>query len=75
MNALRTQVYLTREQRNRLDARSGREGKTLAALIREAVDEYLVDEAGQARTALEETFGKLPALEVPPREEWDRAVG
>jgi predicted DNA-binding protein len=38
MSATRTQVCFTEEQRRRLDARARREGKTLAALVREAVD-------------------------------------
>jgi predicted DNA-binding protein len=75
MSSTRTQVYLTRDQRRKLDAKAGREGKTLARLIREAVDRYLEEEPPQAREALRLTFGALPGLEVPPRTEWDRGVG
>jgi predicted DNA-binding protein len=75
MSSIRTQVYLTRDQRKKLDARGGREGKTLARLIREAVDHYLEEEPTDAQTALKSTFGSLPDLEVPSREEWDRGYG
>lgn len=72
MASTRTQIYLTEEQRRRLDELSEREGKSLAQLIREAVDAYL----GRRRPDLEEvmdaTFGALPDLEVPSRDEWDR---
>ena len=71
MSATRTQVYFTEEQRRRLDERGQREGRTLAALVRDAVDQFL-DSAPDARDALEETFGSLPKLEVPPRDEWVR---
>ena len=71
MPATRTQIYLTAEQRRRLDERGRREGRPLAALIREAVDRYL-ESTPDARTALDETFGSLPDLDVPARDEWDR---
>lgn len=48
-----------------------RDGKSLAEVVREAVDAYLVDEVDEA-AALEATFGSIPDLEVPPRDEWDR---
>ena len=75
MSSTRTQVYLTREQRRKLDARAGREGKTLARVIREAVDRYLEEEPPEARAALKATFGTLPDLVVPSRAEWDRGHG
>jgi hypothetical protein len=75
MSSIRTQIYLTREQRKKLDARSGREGKTLATLIREAVDGYLEEEPASADVALDSTFGRLPNLAVPPRSEWERRDG
>lgn len=71
MPATRTQIYLTEDQRRQLDARGRREQRTLAAMIREAVDEYLIEET-DAQAALDETFGSLPGLEVPSRDEWDR---
>ncbi|MCI0634273.1 MAG: ribbon-helix-helix domain-containing protein [Actinobacteria bacterium] len=77
MPSTRTQIYLTAEQRTKLDALAKREHKTLAELIREAVDLYL--EARPDSKALDmilaETFGAIPDLEVPPRSEWDRGYG
>ena len=75
MSSLRTQVYLTREQRRKLDARARREDKTLAAVIRDAVDAYTGEEPQEIELALASTFGALPDLEVPGRSEWDRGVG
>lgn len=75
MPSTRTQIYLTKEQRRELDARARREGKTLAQLIREAVDRYLEGEPVELDEALRSTFGASPDLEVPSREEWDRGYG
>jgi hypothetical protein len=72
MASTRTQIYLTQEQRRALDARGRRIGAPLAHMIREAVDAYLTDTAADPQTALDETFGSLPQLELPGREEWDR---
>jgi len=73
MAARRTQIYLTGEQRKRLDERRRRERRSLAELVREALDAYLADRSTDPASALNETFGKLPKLEVPSRDEWDRA--
>lgn len=71
MAALRTQIYLTREQRRRLDERARREGRALADLIREAVDEFLAAErARPAAEVLAESFGAAPEFDVPARGEW-----
>lgn len=70
--ATRTQVYLTPDQRRRIDARNRRDGTTLAHVVREALDQYLVDDPGDVASALAETFGSLPMLEVPDRDRWDR---
>jgi len=70
--ATRTQVYLTPEQRERIDALRKREGRSLAEVVRTALDAYLGVEHVDAETALRETFGALPGLEVPSRDEWDR---
>lgn len=69
----RTQIYLTEDQRARIDRRVRREGVSLATIVREALDRYLVDEPVDVQTALDATFGAAPELEVPGREEWDRA--
>ena len=39
MAATRTQIYLTPKQRERLDAIRGRDGRSLAAVVRDAVDQ------------------------------------
>jgi Mlc titration factor MtfA (ptsG expression regulator) len=75
MSATRTQVYFTEEQRRALDARAAREGKTLAAVVREAVDAYIAQEPPELDVVLDETFGSMPDLDVPPRDEWDRGYG
>ena len=71
MAATRTQIYLTTEQRNRLDERGVHTGLGLAEMIRQAVDFYLGTE-GDIQSALEETFGSLPDLKAPGRDELDR---
>ena len=73
MAARRTQIYLTADQRKRLDERRRRERRTLADLVREAVDAYLADRSVDPAKALDSTFGALPKLEVPSRDEWERA--
>jgi predicted DNA-binding protein len=70
--ATRTQIYLTAAQRAELDALRRREGKTLAQVVREAIDSYLEGRGPSVAEALEVTRGKLPDLEVPSRDEWDR---
>ncbi len=65
-------MYLTVEQRRRLDELARGRRTTLAHLIREAVDRYLQESGPTAAAALEATFGRVPSLEVPAREEWER---
>jgi predicted DNA-binding protein len=72
MPATRTQIYLTDEQSQRLGTRGRSDGTSMAHVIREAVDAYLADSEPDARAALDETFGTLPDLELPSRDEWDR---
>ncbi|HEX8066190.1 MAG TPA: CopG family transcriptional regulator [Thermoleophilaceae bacterium] len=71
MAATRTQIYLTADQRERLDALTHRDGKTLAQLVRDAVDAYLAADSSDPTAALEETFGVLPDIQPPLRDEWD----
>ena len=75
MAATRTQVYLTKEQRARLDEIRRRDGRALAELVREAIDAYLGRSVPSVDDALRETAGVLPDLEVPKRDEWDRGRG
>ena len=72
MPSTRTQIYLTEDQRRRLDLRGSRTGAPLARMIREAVDTYLAADEPDMQATLDESFGTLPELEVPPRAEWDR---
>jgi predicted DNA-binding protein len=72
MASTRTQIYLTDDQRRGLDARGRRTGASMARMIREAVDAYLADDRPDAQAALDETFGALPDLQLPSRDEWDR---
>jgi hypothetical protein len=76
MAATRTQIYLTEEQRERLDERARREGKSLAQVIREAVDIHVAKSSRERTQAvLDATYGSMPDLEVPSRDEWDRGYG
>lgn len=76
MSATRTQIYLTAEQRAGLDERARVEQKSMAHVIRDAVNAYLageVDKEARER-ALAETFGSCPEFgsQVPSRDEWPR---
>jgi hypothetical protein len=77
--ATRTQVYLTAEQRAGLDERARVERKTMAHVIRDAVDTYLAADvdAAERDSLLADTFGSCPELgeRVPSRDEWDRGAG
>jgi hypothetical protein len=79
MSAVRTQVYLTEVQRAALDERARVERKTMAHVIRDAIDGYLggdLDGAERDRV-LAETFGSCPGLgeRVPSRDEWTPRAG
>ena len=71
MSSTRTQIYLTEEQRRRIDRVTASEGVTMAEVIRRALDEYLVDDDGVA-VALDSTFGGDPDASAPDRSEWRR---
>ncbi|MFN2582238.1 MAG: ribbon-helix-helix domain-containing protein [Candidatus Dormibacteria bacterium] len=67
--SVRTQVYLTEEQRARLDERARRDRVPFAELIREAVDRFL-----ELEDDLDATFGVAPPdfeKSIPSRDEWD----
>ena len=69
---LRTQIYVTAEQRHRLDEIARREDKAMAEVIREAIDAFLSGGPADPSRALDATFGASPNLTVPSRDEWDR---
>lgn len=73
MPAIRTQVYLTDEQRRRIDAIAEMEGVTLAEVVRRALDAYFADVVVNPESALTATFGADPDARYPDRDEWDRA--
>ncbi len=73
MSSTRTQVYLTAEQRRKLDSRRTRERKTLAAVVRDAIDAYVgKDTLADLRKTLDETFGVDRRFRVPSRDEWGK---
>lgn len=72
MSATRTQVYLTEEQRRRIDELAAVRGVTLAEVVRSALDEYLDNELPDSGPILAATFGVAPQLSPPNRDEWDR---
>ena len=49
-----------------------REHLSLAAIVREALDSYLAVRSPDRQRALDATFGVLPDLSVPTRDEWQR---
>lgn len=79
----RTQVYLTAEQRQQIDELRAHDGRTLAEVIRTALDEYLASQGPateEARRAdmqrvLDATFGVAPDFPYPDRSDWDRGYG
>lgn len=78
----RTQIYLTREQREALRAISERRNQPQSEIIREAIDCYIVDAAKEVDVteALEKSFGiwadrdDLDDLMDTLRQEWDERI-
>jgi hypothetical protein len=68
----RTQIYLTDEQRRKIDKIVEAEGVSLAEVVRRALDSYLSAAIPDPRGTLDHTFGALPDIEAPNRDEWDR---
>ena len=67
----RTQIYLTDEQRRRIDELAAAEGISMAEIVRRALDGYLEDQPDH-EAALAATYGAIRDLKVPSRDEWDR---
>ena len=72
MSSTRTQVYLTEDQRRRIDNLRRAEGVTLAEVVRRALDDYFMRQTSDVETALSATFGAAPEATTPSRDEWDR---
>lgn len=72
MTATRTQVYLTEQQRQRIDELAGIEGVTLAEIVRRALDAYFSSYIPDASASFSRTFGTVTDIEVPSRDEWQR---
>jgi predicted DNA-binding protein len=71
MAATRTQVYLTDDQRRRIDEVASAEGVTMAEVVRRALEAYLSSHA-DPKAVLAATFGADPRAAAPSRDEWDR---
>jgi predicted transcriptional regulator len=65
----RTQIYLSDEQRARIDELARRRHTTMAEVVRRALDAYL-----DGDDHLDASFGKATGIArtVPSRDEWDR---
>ena len=68
----RTQVYLTADQRDRIDELAETEGVSMAEIIRRALDAYLAGGAADPEPVLAATFGAAPDATSADRDEWDR---
>jgi len=64
-------VYLTQEQRERIDRAARAKGVCMAEVIRSALDEYL-DHDDDPSSALSAMFGADPTAAPPSRDEWAR---
>ena len=71
-----TPIYLDEDQNLRLERRARATGITKSELIRTAIDQFLSrDPADELAAALNDTFGALPGINPPSRDEWDRGYG
>ena len=62
-------MYLTVEQRQRLDVLTKATGLTLAQVIRRALDEYLAPQHADVDAALADTYGADPEAMTPSRDD------
>jgi hypothetical protein len=54
---VRTQIYLNEAQKSALDRLSSERGATVSALIRQAVDQFIVKKSPDFEEALNRSFG------------------
>ncbi|HZU71227.1 MAG TPA: CopG family transcriptional regulator [Acidimicrobiales bacterium] len=66
-----TQIYLSEDQRQRIDEMAKAEGVTMAEVVRRALEKYLPADT-DAAGALQATFGADPEAQALDRREWDR---
>lgn len=73
----RTQIYLDEDQDSKLGRRAAAAGVTKSALIRMAIDRFLSRDPSPTDLAavLNDTYGALPGITAPDRDEWDRGHG
>jgi hypothetical protein len=71
MPMARTQIYLPEDLRARVDERALAEGKTMAEVVRAALERYVTLPVDLDQ-ALDSTFGSVPRVVVPSRDDWDR---
>jgi hypothetical protein len=71
MTMARTQIYLPEDLRARVDERALAEGKTMADVVRDALELYVTAPV-DIDQALDSTFGAVSRVVVPSRDEWDR---
>ena len=77
---VRTQIYLTDEERRALGELAERSGRSQSQLIREAIDVYLADQTVQSKTEILEAAAGLwrSRTDLPNFEElrssWDRDI-
>jgi len=71
MSAVRTQIYLTTEQRDQIDRVAAAEGVTMAEVVRRALDTYLARDV-DAAASLAATFGADKKAAAPSRDDWQR---
>jgi len=78
---IRTQIYLTDEERRSLGELSERSGRSQSALIREAIDTYLADQIVLSKAEILEAAAGMwrNRTDLPDfdelRSSWDRDFG
>ena len=63
---------LAAELRKRVDERADAEGKPMAEIVREALEQHLAQPLDSVQDLFDDTFGSVVDAWAPPRDEWDR---